>query len=204
MVSQADDHHILQASKTTLGEAFSLRALGSPRSLWNLRVREFFIFKVHHVRGLERRLGKARSVAGKLTRRRTFSPLKKTQRRGQPPPSSRAFVRQLPPWRSGRPAPRAGCGAPARAPRPCSSGRVKSRLTQGQGSPHGPQCVESNKQASFYPVQCILGCFSHLTNFRTVFTDSACLITLYLKFQKQTCNILYFNINIHSWSLYTS
>ena len=156
MVSQADDHHILQASETTLGEAFSIRALGSPRSLWSLREREFFIFKVHHVRGLERRPGKARSVAGKLTKRRTFSPLKKTQRRAQPPPSSRAFVRRLPPWRSGRRAPRAGCGAPARAPRPSSSGRVKSRLTRGQGSPHGPQCVESNKQASLYPVQCIL------------------------------------------------
>lgn len=64
MVSQAEDHHILLGSETTLGEAFSLSALGRPRSLWSLRVREFFIFKVHHVRGLERRLGKARSVQG--------------------------------------------------------------------------------------------------------------------------------------------
>lgn len=83
----------------------------------------------------------------------------------------------------------------------CSSGRVEIRLTWVQGSLHGPQWVESNEQASFHPVQGILGRFSQLTTFRTVFTDPACLITLYLKLQKQTCNTLYFNINIHSWSL---
>ena len=38
MVSAADNHHVLQSSETTLGEAFRLSALGSPRSLLSLRV----------------------------------------------------------------------------------------------------------------------------------------------------------------------
>lgn len=62
MVSAADNHHVLQSSETILGEAFRLSALGSPRSLSSLRVREFYL-KVHYVRGLERRLGKACLVA---------------------------------------------------------------------------------------------------------------------------------------------
>lgn len=151
--------------------------------------------------------GLGRMLRGmKLTRRWVFSPLKKTLHRLPRPLSAGscpgAPVR-LAPWACGGAAALAGA-APERASPSCSRGRVEIRLTWVQGSLHGPQRVESNKQAPFHPARGILGRFSQLTRFRTVFTDPACLTTLYLKLQKQTCNVLYFNINIHSWSLQIS
>lgn len=77
MVSAADNHLILQSSET-IWEAFRLSALGSPRGLLSLRVREFYL-KVHHISdGFGEEAGKACLVARRLTRRWVFRPLKDT------------------------------------------------------------------------------------------------------------------------------
>ena len=183
MVSAADNHHVLQSSETTLGEAFRLSALGSPRSLLSLRVWQFY-FKVHHVRGLERRLGKD-ARWHEAHQKMGFQSFEEDT-----PPSSQTFVHRLLPWRP-------SAASTTGLLWSCCSRRGGSweslpflfswqswDQTWVQGSLHGPQWVESNKQAPFHPAQGILGRFSQLTHFQTVFTDPACLTTLYLKLQK--------------------